>query len=154
MNGSPPLFNPTMLNQCQLLFETRSMMRKGETHICLFLTKPLPDKRGCAIYVSFDAATTREYAGFLSNVQPSRIFKIAAPLKSSRGDSRGEMEVDMQEQDEEAEVHLLRIGLDLEDLQLLEERKEIHDAAKRERQYWSKQFLLEANRMPEQVSFR
>jgi hypothetical protein len=78
VNGEPPNFSPRSLNASQLLFECRIQMRKGESHICLFLTKPLPSSTvGVAVFVSFDGSPTRDYAGFLSNQIASRIFRIA-----------------------------------------------------------------------------
>ncbi len=55
-------------------------------------------------------------------------------------------------EDEPEETHVLRVGCDLEPAEELETRKEAHDAAKRDREFWARQVLLEANRLPEQAS--
>ena len=57
-------------------------------------------------------------------------------------------------EDEPEEPHVLRVGCDLEPAEELETRKEAHDAAKRDREFWARQVLLEANRLPEQVQKR
>jgi hypothetical protein len=58
-----------------------------------------------------------------------------------------------EEEDQPEERHVLRVGCDLEPVEELESRKEAHDAAKRDREFWARQVLLEANRLPEQVGF-
>ncbi len=49
----------------------------------------------------------------------------------------------------EIEQHTLLIGLELTPLDALVARKAEHDAEKRDRAFWSKELLLQANRMPD-----
>ncbi len=68
-----------------------------------------------------------------------------------RGASSGGLDEMDEAEDEAEETVVMRVGCDLEPAEELEARKEVHDAAKRERDFWARQLLVEANRLPQQV---
>jgi hypothetical protein len=80
VNGLPVSFAPRALSPTKALFDFGAVrLRNGETHVTVFLTKPIADARlAVAVFISFDDSKM-EYAGFVSNARPSRVFKVAAP---------------------------------------------------------------------------
>ncbi len=91
VNTLPVSFAPRVLGPNKLLFDFGAVkLRNGETHVTVFLTKPIPDGRlAVAVYIAFGEGKM-EYAGFLSNQKPSKVFKVAAPPTGEKKRRRSE----------------------------------------------------------------